>query len=140
MLKEAVPRLNVFKNLRNGPTQPRAKFILDLEKNLPNARRIPDLLREARPYSLRADPMDSDPILLQIRNATVDLMANTISGSRPGCYLAKCADVVAPDYARGGGDSSDPESASDRRDWAYKCMWSLFCPGADRITTTIRLN
>ena len=95
-------RLNIFKNNRDGQMHARKKFILELEKSISNARRLSHILHEARPYFLRDGPMDSDPMLLQLANATLDLRADAKRNSRPGDYLTKCSAVVVSDHVLGG--------------------------------------
>lgn len=130
-IKSLVSRLNIFKPSRDGKMHQRKKFILDLELSLSSARHISELLYEARPYFLRTLPMDSDPMLLQLQNATVDLRTNTIRESRPGDYLTRASSISVPDYAMEGSSIDEPPDAVSNREWAYNFIWSIFQPGID---------
>ena len=130
-VKNMASRMNLFKPLRCGKIHPRRKFLLDLESNLSNSRSLADIAYESRPYFLRTGPMDADPMLLQLKNGTVDLRTNSIRQSSPKDYLTKCSNVYVPDYAKGGVDSREPESASGDRKTAYDFLWSIFRPDAD---------
>ena len=100
-IKGAVSSLNIFKNHMDGQMDERKEFILELGKSISNARRLSHILRGARPYFHRDGPMGSDHKLLQLSNATLDLMANTIRKIRLVDYLTKCSAVEVPDYVVG---------------------------------------
>ena len=104
---------------------------MGLESNLSNSRNLADIAYESRLYFLRTGPMDADPMLLQLKNGTVDLRTNSIRQSSPKDDLTKCSNVYVPDYARGGVDSREPESASGDRKKAYDFLWSISRPGDD---------
>ena len=90
-----------------------------------------DIAYESRPYFIRRGPMDADPMLPQSGNGALDLRTNSIRQRCPEDYLTKCSNIYGPDYAKDGGNSAEPESASDDRKKAYGFLWSTFCPGPD---------
>ena len=130
-VKNIASRMNLFKPLRCGKVHPRRKYLVELESSLSNSRSLSDIAYESRPYFLRRGPMDEDPMLLQLKNGTLDLRTNSIRQSCPKDYLTKCSNVYVPDYAKDGRNSSEPESASTYRKMAYDFLWSIFRPGPD---------
>ena len=121
-------RQNIFKQSRRGQAHPRRKFLHELEIALSNAKQLQELIREARLYFVHNGPMDSNPMLLQLSNATVDLETNTIRRSRPGDYLSKISTVSVPEYALEGSNTDEPDDARSNREWAYAFLWSIFAP------------
>ena len=127
-VRATAARNNIFKQSRGGDIHPRRKFLIDLELTLSSARHMRDLIHEIRPYFLRTEPMDANPMLLQLANATLDLRSNTIRRSAPGDYLTKMSTVVVPEYAKAGINVEEPAEARTNREWAYSFLWSIFRP------------
>ena len=70
-------RKNISRQTTRGTTHPRRKFLQELEITLSNAYQLHELMREERLYFIRRGPMDSNPMLLQLANATVETQTNT---------------------------------------------------------------
>ena len=128
-------RQNIFKQTRRGATHTRRKFLQDLEIALSSAKHLHEIVHEARLYFIRREPMDSNPMLLQLANATLDLETNTIRQSNPGDYLTKMSTISVPEYAMGGSCTDEPEEARRNRDWAY----SFYGPFSPRPSTGGRI-
>ena len=89
---------------------------------------LQELFREALLYFIRNGPMGSNPMLLQLSNATVGLEANTICRSRPGGHLSKRSIVSVLEYALEGGNTDEPDDALSNREWGYAFLWPIFAP------------
>ena len=124
-------RQNIFKQTRRRTTHPRRKFPQDMEIALSNAKQLLEIIREARLYFIRREPMGSNPMLLQLANATLGIQNNTIRQRNPGDYLTKMSTISVPDDAMGGGCTEEPEEARRNRDWAYSFLWPIFHPSVN---------
>ena len=112
-------RKDIIKQTRWRTTHPWRKFLQELEIPLSNVNQLREIIHEARLYFTRREPMDTNPMLLQLANATVDLKPNTTRQRNPGDYLSEMSTISVPDYAIGGGCTDEPEEARRNRDWAY---------------------
>ena len=126
-VRTAVAARNISKSTRRGETHHRRKYLLELESDISDALKIQILARNSRHFFSRAAPMDGDPYLLQLQNATVDLRTNTIRSSSPFDYVTKVSDVVVPEYVLNG--DPEPGEAAAERAWVYNLIWSIYAPG-----------
>ena len=128
-VRATAARRNIFKQSRGGDIHPRGKFLIDLELALSNARHMRGLIQEIRPYLPCTEPMDVNPLLLQLASATLDLRSNTIRRGAPGDYIAKMSTVVVPEYAKAGANVEEPAGARANRERAYAFLRSI----SDRV-------
>ena len=120
---------NCFKNLSNGEMHPRKRHLFELEVAVSSASKCIQLAADLRPYFLTEAEMDSDPMVLQLQNATVDLRSNTIRDSRPGDWTSKISQVRVPEYALPGAkDTTEPPEEKLERERATDFIWSVFRP------------
>ena len=120
---------NCFKNLPNGEMHPRKRHLFELEVSISSAGKCIQMASDLTPYFLAEAEVDSDPMSLQLQNATVDLRTNTIRDSRPGDWASKISQIRVPDYALPGAkDSEEPPEEKVERERATNFIWSIFRP------------
>ena len=126
----AVLRINRRRNIwRHSAEKPHARvdFLLDAQKKMSDHTGVQYLLAEPRPYFIRKEPFDADPMILQLQTAVVDLRVNRIRASAASDYTSKASPLFVPANALSGGSgvAETPEEA-EARAWTWSLLWSVF--------------
>ena len=129
---------NCFKNLPNGEMRPWKRHLFELEVAVSPAAKCIQLAADLMPYFLTEAEMDSDPMALQLRNATSDLRNNTIRGSIPGDWASEISQVRAHGYAlpRAKDTEEHPEEKLERGR-ATNFIWSVLRPDPSGISRNL---